>query len=530
MRLLPLFLVLFATSIFAQIDTQKGEEISIYLLTQLNSDYRETNLSITPNGKQLYFMSGRGEAPWSSKGHVFFDDKQEYDGDIWYSKRSDSTWQRPNYLPKVVNTGRGEDEPNISPGGQTVYFQSWKMGWERSGGPYYRAELYGEDWENSVGLFGGINQFFRDSLYKYQQYATDGMAISPDQRIFLVAAGPYYDGVMDIYISRRDVRGKWSYPERLGISTEEDERSVFIAADNETIYFGSDGHGGAGGIDILKTTLRADNTCSEVLNIGAPFNTKEDDYGFIIGAAGNDAYFVRNSDIYYAYIGEENDFVKPAPSVLIEGKVTDCDGNPVQAQVELYDLATNELLMRARSNSTTGEYAFSMKQRDGKFMQRFKYANDSTRLNKSFDLTTESERTIRFEVRPECAPLATVAPEPIAVLPPPAPMELLLYFDFDKSAIKSEAVAKMEPLIEALQSYEKASIEVVGHTDSKGSDAYNIALSERRAKAVADYLQAQVPTANIQLDFRGEKVPSVANDTPENRAKNRRVRVYWQPD
>ncbi len=527
MRFLPFLFILFSASLFAQIDTNKSDEMIIYPLEQLNSEFRETNLSITPNGKQLYFMSGRGEAPWSSHGHVVFDGKQEYDGDIWFSRKQDTTWQKPKFLPKIVNTRRGEDEPNISPGGQTVYFQSWKMGWERSGGPYYRAELYGEDWENPVGLFGGINQFFRDSIFKYQQYATDGMAISPDQRIFLVAAGPYYDRQMDLYISRREPRGKWSYPERLAISTDDNERSVFIAADNQTVYFGSDGYGGEGGIEILKTTLRVDNSCDTIINIGAPFNTKEDDYGFIIGALGNDAYFVRNSDIYYAHLGENNDFIKPQPTVLIEGTVVDCDGNPSQAQVELYDLATNELLMTARSNSTTGEYAFSMLQRAGKFLQRFKYADDTITVRENFELTMESEATLVFDIRPECAPLETPIsppePEPLALLPAPEPIDVMVYFDFDKSNIKISEQSKLDALLQQLKERSATRIQVIGHTDSKGSDAYNIALSERRAKQVAAYLEAQ--NSDIQLDFKGETVPTASNDSSENRAKNRRVRV-----
>lgn len=72
---------------------------------------------------------------------------------------------------------------------------------------------------------------------------------------------------------------------------KKEERSIFIAADGKTVYFGSSGYGGFGGLDIFKTTLYDDDSFGEITNIGAPFNTKEHDFGFIIGALGNEVFF-----------------------------------------------------------------------------------------------------------------------------------------------------------------------------------------------------------------------------------------------
>ena len=110
-------------------------EVTPRNLTILNSPYRETNLSITPNGRYLYFMSGRGGQSWSRKYGSMFAGKREYDGDIWYSERMAHGWKAPQVLNAPINSSQGEDEPNISPDGQTVRFQSWHDQWAKDGGP-----------------------------------------------------------------------------------------------------------------------------------------------------------------------------------------------------------------------------------------------------------------------------------------------------------------------------------------------------------------------------------------------------------
>ncbi|MFN3316590.1 MAG: TolB family protein, partial [Raineya sp.] len=238
---------------------------------RLNSSYREVNMNITPDGKYMFFMSSRGQMPWSRANYLTYKGQAQYDGDIWYSERVGKTWQMPKCLGENINTNMGEDEPNISPDGNTVYFQSWHNdhkgnSWLTDGGPYYKASRIGTNWGQKVGLGGGIHQFFKEF-----QYGTDGMTLSPDGKIFIVAAGADYDGAMDLFISYFQ-NGSWTYPRKLPISTSGDERSPFIAADGETLYFASDGYKGFGGLDIYKVSLAEARTASnpKVFNLGAP--------------------------------------------------------------------------------------------------------------------------------------------------------------------------------------------------------------------------------------------------------------------
>ena len=523
-----LFLPFFVNAQIEEKVHKPENQIEIEFLEKVNSQYRDVNLSITPNGRYLYFMSGRGGKPWTSNTPRYFKGRPEYDGDIWYSEIKEGIWESPTCMPGNVNTSRGEDEPNISPDAQRVYFQSWKSGWERSGGPYYQADLYGDKWANPIGLGGGINEYFVKEMRKYNRYATDGMSVSPDGRIFLVAAGPDYEGNLDIYISRKDDSGRWSMLKPLELNTAKDERSVFIAGDNKTIYFGSSGHGGEGGLDIFKTTLNEDDSHGEIINIGKPFNTKKDDYGFIIGALGDDCFFVREDDIYYAHLKGMAEDIKPSPVVVINGIIKDSLGNPQQANINLYYEDEQNPIATARSNSISGEYSLSVSKRLGKYR---KVVETPEHIQEEEIVIEEgSESLLQIET--------TLSPAPELPEPKPAPLAFtekkvellneLVFFDFDKDDLKTSEMEKLDAFVKQFEDRKTYKLTVTGHTDAIGSNAYNMALSERRANAVAQYFAQKGIQVEVKVAFKGEELPAESNDSSENRALNRRVEVIVQ--
>ncbi len=336
----------------------KGK-IRIQRMDILNSASRETNISLTPDGRFLYFVSFRGGQPWSNK-YMTWKSDSVWDGDIWYSEKINGKWNKPEVMPYGINTSSGEDEPNVLDDGKVVYYQSWDRMWMYNGGPYYKARRKGSVWGKPQGLGGGITEFFR------RYAATDGMAISPDEKIFIVAAGLDYEisEKMDLYMSVRTVDG-WSFCKKIPISTSGNERSVFLAGDGKTLYFASDGYKGYGGMDIFKTTLKPDGSFGEVINIGKPFNTSQDDYGFILTEDGDEAYFLRDGDIYYGDLTESDERIKPGinfppPSVRLslEGRVKNRDNwESIQAQVVILDSKTR---MPVRSIKTDGNGAFSL--------------------------------------------------------------------------------------------------------------------------------------------------------------------------
>jgi OOP family OmpA-OmpF porin len=101
-----------------------------------------------------------------------------------------------------------------------------------------------------------------------------------------------------------------------------------------------------------------------------------------------------------------------------------------------------------------------------------------------------------------------------------------VHFDFDKSTLRPEAMVILNEAAALLNKHERVVVEVAGHTDSTGSDAYNQGLSERRANAVRDYLvEKGVRASRLSAKGYGESMPVASNDTKEGRAENRRVEL-----
>lgn len=354
-------------------------EVQLERLNILNSTFKETNVCVSPDGKYLYFMTTRGGKRHSTIRKQA--GKWEYEGDIWYSERVGNQWQSPKIVAGI-NTGDGEDEPNISPSGSMVIYQSWGFrngigqGWKEAGGPYFVSNLKNNKWGTPKGLGGGINAFFvekeqqffehvqtlTNNPAQYQKalennnYATDGATVSVDGRTFIVAVGEY-SGNMDLYISRKNEKGTWGKMEKLALNTPQNERSPVLASDGKTLYFASDGMGGMGGMDIFKTTINPDNSHTEIVNVGEPFNSWEDDFGLILTANGDDGYFLREGDIYYAYTKPANKDLKPEPvTLMIAGKIIDqTTKEPLMAEIHFFDAEKN-LIAKVSSNAI-GEYS-----------------------------------------------------------------------------------------------------------------------------------------------------------------------------
>ncbi len=127
---------------------------------------------------------------------------------------------------------------------------------------------------------------------------------------------------------------------------------------------------------------------------------------------------------------------------------------------------------------------------------------------------------------PYVEPAAPVTATPAAASSEKVTFEADAFFDFDKSVLKPAGKAKLADLVSKLQGTDIEVVVATGHTDSIGSDAYNIKLSLRRANAVKAFLVSKgVPADRVFVEGKGENQPVASNKTREGRAKNRRVEV-----
>ena len=105
-------------------------------------------------------------------------------------------------------------------------------------------------------------------------------------------------------------------------------------------------------------------------------------------------------------------------------------------------------------------------------------------------------------------------------------------FDFNKATLKPEARSQLEKVLQVLKDQPGAQVDIAGHTDNIGSDAYNMKLSQRRAESVATYLEQNgVPRQTIRTEAHGKRqpLPGVSQATAEGRAQNRRVEITLSP-
>lgn len=364
------------------------------------------------------------------------------------------------------------------------------------------------------------------SNYQNEQFSYDGEYII----VRMTKKKKFYNQFgADLYVAKKIKDGKYGELIRMGddINTMGDEVPCYLAPDNKTFYFASDGKLGYGESDIYMTR-RLDDTWtnwSEPINLGPMINSSQTENYFIIDAQAEYAYFVRweddGSNIYRLKIAEPEvsddvevvvETIKPEPIVVIKGKVLDKkDNSPVFAQIFYYNINTKKLLGEALSNAETGEYSVALP-------YGINYAYEA----KAVDYLPVSEN-----LNTEGLTESQVIEKDLYLVPIEVGQVVRLnniFFDLGKATLKEESIFELEKLLNVLNSNKSMKIEISGHTDNVGSASYNEKLSGERAKSVMDWLiEKGIDASRLTSKGYGETDPVATNDTEEGRALNRRV-------
>lgn len=479
----------------------------------VNSEYSELNPLLSPDGKTLYFS--RRNHPENIGG---VDDKE----DIWYSEL-DSTgqWQLArNMGPKFNNEGPNfvNSIQSVTPDGKSAimvlgnkYLDNGKM----LAGVSISSNVGGE-WSKPVAL-NIIND------YNFNQKANYFLT---NNRKTLIMSVEREDsqGDRDLYVSFMNDDSTWTEPLNLGdiVNTASEESAPFLASDDKTLYFSSNGFSGYGGNDVY-VSRRLDDTWtnwSEPENLGPEINSPLEDLFFNIPVSSEFAYYSRgvtetNLDIFRVKLP----IVKnPDPWITVRGKIVDkTTGKPLGAKIVYERLPDGKDMGIAQSNPETGEYEIRLPagQQYGIRAEAEGKVSESQNLdlrNITADKVIENEN---FEL------------EPIGVASVQENATILLnnvFFDFDKATLKAESFPELNRIIDLMNTKPGMEVAIAGHTDAIGSEEYNLALSQRRANAVSNYLIKQgVAKERIRVLFFGEEQPTDTNDTVEGRKKNRRV-------
>lgn len=477
----------------------------------VNSDYSEMNPLLSPDGKIMYFS--RKNHPENMGG---VNDKE----DIWFSELGpDGKWMlAKNMGPQFNNEGPNfVNAVGTTPDGQAVlilgnkYLPNGKM-------------LAGVSISNSVnGSWTKPMAINIENDYNFNERANYFLANTRKSLLMSVEREDSRGG-RDLYVSFQKKDSAWTEPLNLGsvLNTANDESAPFLASDDKTLYFSSNGFSGFGGADVYVST-RLDDTWtnwSEPQNMGPDINSKLDDLFFNVPSTSEFAYYSRgvtedNSDIFRVKLPI---YKNPEPVVIVRGKLVDGKtGKPIGAKIIYERLSDGKEVGVAYSNSETGEYEIHLPggQKYGVRAEAPGHISESQNLDltgvtKDGAIETRDMRLAPIEV-------TTIAPDVSITLNN-------IFFDFDKSVLKSESFPELNRLVQLMNENPAMTVEIAGHTDSVGPEEYNMRLSESRAKSVSRYLSEKgIVKDRITTVFFGESKPKESNATKEGRQKNRRV-------
>ena len=461
---------------------------------KINSPVSEYFPSLSIDGKELFFTRKvRG-----------------YDEDFFSAKKQTTDWSNSAPLGGNVNTDENEGAQMISQDGEWLVFaaSNRRDGW--GGFDIYISYLTPKGWSEAINLGGKINT---------EQWESQP-CLSPDKRdLYFASKRRGGHGGSDIYVSHLQTDGTWSAPENLGptINTSSDEQCPFIHADNQTLFFTSNGLPGYGGTDLFYSRKGPKAAWSVPENLGYPLNTIYDEGTLFIAADAKTAYYASDRsdskggmDIYSFELPEN---IRPNKTLWVRGKVFDqktTKGLP--SSVELIDLSTKQLISQVQTDERGNylitlpvgkDYAFSVNRKGYLF-----YSDNFFLSDHSIDSIYEKN---------------------IALQPIEANASIVLknvFFDVNKFDLKPESEAELDILVRLLNENPTLKIQIGGHTDNVGKPADNLALSNNRAKAVVRYLVSKnIAAQRLLAKGLGETQPIDDNKTEEGRAKNRRTEV-----
>jgi outer membrane protein OmpA-like peptidoglycan-associated protein/tetratricopeptide (TPR) repeat protein len=428
--------------------------------------------------------------------------------DFYVSELSQKIWGKAIPMPMNVNTINNEGAPTIGADGRSLVFVACPDGSGENYGEgrtgkgscdlFYTKKL-GTKWMNPVNLPGNVNS---------SHWETQPSLSADGKTLYFIRGlrGKNDTNNSDIYMSKLLSNGTWSTPERLSdvINTPFHEESVLIHPDGKTLYFASRGHTGMGGSDLFVSRMDAKGNWGTPENLGYPINTMYDENSLMVTADGEIAFFASDRkggfgdlDIYYFEIPIE---FRPTKTLYFEGMVYDVTTrNPVPGKFQLIDIKTGVEVIVSEADKLTGEFMVSLPV-NREYALNVSYPG-YTFFSQNFNMTNpDGLEAIHMDV--PMVPITNGTPTLLANV----------FFDLGKSTLRSESFVELNKLFDFLVNNATLSIEIGGHTDTRGDDKDNLKLSNDRAKAVYDYIIAKgIVAKRISYKGYGESKPVISD-------------------
>lgn len=402
---------------------------------------------------------------------------------------------------------------SFSTNGNIMFLTRWTINGNQKTAAIYSSRRNNNGWDEPIMLDESINP---PGSLNQQPFVAGNT-------LYFVSDRPGGSGGFDIWQAALDAGGSPSNIQNLGsaINTKYDEQAPYYHNPSGTLVFSTNGRVGMGGFDFFSSK-GAPGNWSEPVNFGYPVNSVKDDIYFTSnGTARNileHIYF--SSDRSAECCLELFTLSKVKPLTVVSGMVVSCNGNtPINgAIVNIVDTVANKTLF----TKTTGP--------DGKY---------SVELDEVIPLKAVSSaegfipNAVHF-TKPAVDDIVLNNPTICLFEAPKTEGGTVtvdnIYYDFNKAVLREESFPVLDQLVSMLNENKNMKLEIGAHTDSKGTDAYNLKLSDARAKSVIDYLIAKgISTDRVVSKGYGESSPIAENtnadgsDNPDGRQKNRRT-------
>jgi len=431
----------------------------------------------------VYFTSSREEA----NGNDIHGATAENFSDIFQSRMDrKGKWSVPVPLDENINTEFEEGTPVLNEDYSSMYFTRCNVNKNKNlGCQIFTSSRQGETWSEAKQI-----ELADDSVIIAHP------AISQDElTMYFVSNMPGGVGGKDIWkVTRSNLGDEWSKPENLGpeINTVDDEMFPFIHPDG-TLYFSSNGRIGLGGLDIFMAKKDEDGFW-KIENMRYPINSSADDFGIVFEKEMERGYFSssrkgRGNDEIYS-------FVLPPLKFNVIGEVRDDKSDQLLTGASIKSIGSDGITLEATTDEE-GSFRFMLKPNTDYVFVASKggYLNGKEReTTKGLEQSTDIRTIIYLSNIAEAIELSNSN----------------VFYDFAKWDLRPEAMVSLDQLIETLNDNPTVTIELMSHTDSRGSDEDNIELSQKRAQSVVDYLILKdIDPARLSARGYGETTPKV---------------------
>ena len=406
-----------------------------------------------------------------------------------------------------INSKYHEGPLTMSADRNTVYFTS----------DSFRESSFEKDKANKLKL--GRNNLFKatkngDSWgditslpFNSKEFSTSNPSLSRDGKtLYFSSDRPGSIGGVDIWKVAINADGTYGEPQNLGnkVNTEGNESFPFIADDNKTLFFASSGRPGLGGLDVFQIDL----TSGEASNLGKPVNSEKDDFAFTFNESKKVGFVSSNRN------GNDDIFgAIPVCSVDVLTVVTDAKTGAILTNATVSILDDKRNVIATEMSNAKGEVKYNVECDKPYVVQASKDGYEGN----TFAVTKSKGPTVKIDAAIQ--PIDVIVTETEIILKP-------IFFEYDKSNITQEGAFELDKLVQVMKNNDKLVIMSKSHTDNRGSDKYNLSLSDRRAKSTVQYIISKgIDASRISGKGMGELEPKVdcgANCTEEQHAQNRR--------